>query len=83
MHAPPDIVRLLIETMGGKFSRELGIDVSTASRLALNKWFLVAKLFGARTSSTIAARTYKEFERRGIPLPEKILETGWDGLVEI
>jgi endonuclease III len=83
MHAPPDIVRLLIETMGGKFSRELGIDVSTASRLALNKWFLAAKLFGARISSTIAARTYKEFERRGILLPEQILATGWDGLVEI
>lgn len=83
MHAPPDIVRLLIETMGGKFSRELGIDVSVASRLALNKWFLAAKLFGARISSIIAARTYKEFEHRGILLPEQILSTGWDGLVEI
>jgi endonuclease III len=69
--------------MGGTFSRELGIDLSSGSRLEISKWFLAAKLFGARISSAIAARTYKEFERRGVVLPSQILDTGWDGLVEI
>jgi len=69
--------------MGGTFSRELGIQLTSGSQCELGKWFLAAKLFGARISSTIAARTYREFEQRGVILPERILATGWDGLVEI
>lgn len=83
MHASADIVASLLQTMGGTFSRELGIELSSCSRLELSKWFLAAKLFGARISSAAAARTYREFERRGIVLPARILDTGWDGLVEI
>jgi len=83
MHASADIVASLLQTMGGTFSRELGIELSSCSRLELNKWFLAAKLFGARISSATAARTFREFERRGIVLPAQILDTGGDGLVEI
>jgi endonuclease III len=78
-----DIVTSILQTMEGAFSRELGIDLSSGSRIELSRWFLAAKLFGARISSTIAAQTYKEFERRGVILPGQILDTGWDGLVEI
>jgi len=81
MHASADIVASLLQTMGGTFSRELGIELSSCSRLELSKWFLAAKLFGARISSATAARTYREFERQGIVLPAQILDTGWDGLV--
>lgn len=83
MHASADIVASLLQSMGGAFSRELGIDLSSGSRLEVSRWFLAAKLFGARISSSIAARAYREFERRGVVLPEHILDTGWDGLVEI
>jgi len=83
MHATADIVKSILQTMGGTFSRELGIQLSSGSQLELSKWFLAAKLFGARISSTIAARTYREFERRGVILPRQILDTGWDGLVEL
>jgi endonuclease III len=83
MHVTDDLVKSLLQTMGGTFSRELGIQVSSGSQLELSKWFLAAKLFGARISSTIAARTYREFERRGVILPRQILDTGWDGLVEL
>jgi endonuclease III len=83
MSATSGAVTFLIETMGGRFSRELGIDVSSCSRLELDSWFLAAKLFGARIPSTIAARTYREFQHRGIMLPEQILAVGWEGLVEI
>jgi endonuclease III len=83
MTATHDIVRLLMDAMGGTFSRELGIDLSTTSRRELGKWFLACKLYGARISSSIAAHTYKEFERREVLLPEQVLAAGWDGLVEI
>lgn len=83
MEKTANIIELVIQNMGGMYSRELGIVLSSGNRLELCKWFLAAKLFGTRISSTIAARTYREFERRRVILPEQILETGWDGLVEI
>lgn len=86
-HEPADdhyaIVQMLMQHMGGMFSRELGIDLSRAERQELSRWFLAAKLYGARISSTIAARTFREFDRRETVLPEQILAAGWDGLVEI
>ena len=38
------------------------------------KWFLASILYGKRISYKIAERTYKEFEKRGILTPEKIIE---------
>jgi len=77
------MVEELLRTLGGKYSRDLGIDLSGGESGELCKWFLAAKLFGARIGTAIAIRTYREFERRGIISPARILETGWDGLVEI
>ncbi len=73
----------LMEQFGGKFSRELGIDLSTPDSEQVFRWFLASKLFGARISSNTAAKTYREFESRGVVTPAAILETGWDGLVKI
>jgi endonuclease III len=47
------------------------------------KWFLASVLFGARISEGIVIKTYREFEKEGILSPVRILNTGWDGLVEI
>jgi len=69
--------------MGGKYSRELGIDLTGGDRAEIFRWFLASKLFGARISAEIAMRTFREFERRGVVTPERILATGWDGLVSI
>lgn len=76
------IVKLMVE-IGGRFSRELGIDLTGNDPAEIFKWFLAAKLFGARISTEIAVRTFREFERRGVVTPEHILATGWDGLVTI
>lgn len=76
-------MKKLISALGGKFSSELGIDLSSGKSTEIFKWFLASKLFGARIGTNIAIKTYKEFERRGVISPEKILETGWDGLVRI
>jgi endonuclease III len=77
------LTKRLIDSLGGRFSRELGIDLSGARPDMLFKWLLASKLFGARISTDIAIRTYRELERRGVTTPEGIIETGWDGLVEI
>jgi len=77
------VVDRLLSGMGGKFSRELGIDLTGNDPADIFKWFLAAKLFGARISTGIAVQTFREFERRGVVTPERILATGWDGLVSI
>ena len=79
----PKITKKLIDSVGGKFSTELGIDLSSADSKQIFKWFLASKLFGARISTDIAIRTYKEFERSGVTPLEAILKTGWDGIVQI
>lgn len=61
----------------------LGIDLPTSDQGEIFKWFLASILFGARISETIAINTYREFEKEGVLSPSAILETGWDGLVEI
>ncbi len=75
--------RKLIETLGGMYSRELGIDLSGPDRARIFRWFLAAKLMGARISTSAALLTWREFSRRGVDTPERILQIGWDGLVEI
>lgn len=78
-----NIVEKLLTEVGGKFSSELGINLAANKPAETFKWFLAAKLFGARISSEIAARTFREFERRGVVTPGRILAAGWDSLVAI
>jgi len=63
------------------YSEDLGIDLTEPS--GRFKWFLASILFGARISETIAANTYKTFERYGINSQENIIAAGWDELVKI
>jgi len=78
-----EIIKALILNMGGKFSTQLGIDLSRGDPDNIFRWFLASKLFAARISTEIAIKTYRTFERNGVTSPEKILETGWDGLVKL
>ncbi|MEA3345153.1 MAG: hypothetical protein U9Q78_02730 [Chloroflexota bacterium] len=78
-----ELVTALLDRMGGRFSVSLGIDLDQGGSGEVFKWFLASVLYGARISETIATNTYREFERRGILSPDRILETGWDGLVGI
>lgn len=77
------IPKKLIESVGGRFSVALGIDLSSHDAAEIFKWFLSSVLFGARISETIVIKTYKEFETEGILSPAGILNTAWEGLVEI
>ena len=73
----------LIEVLGGMYSRELGIDLSGPDRAQIFRWFLAAKLMGARISTRVALSTWRAFDRRGVDTPERIQQAGWDGLVAI
>lgn len=77
------VIKTLIENIGGSFSRSLGIDLSDADSQEIFKWFFASLLFGARISEPIVVNTYREFESKDVLSPEEILQTGWDGLVEI
>jgi len=64
------------------YREDLGIDLPTPS--GRFKWFVASILFGARISEKIAANTCRCFEAAGIvDAPDKIIEAGWDRLVEI
>ena len=77
------LVKILMEKLGGKFHVKLGIDLESGRSEEVFKWFLASILFGARITEKIAMNTYQEFERRGVLTPDKLLRTGWDGLVEV
>lgn len=76
-------IQALLKQLGVKFSTALGIDLKYSDSKEVFKWFLSSILFGARLSEILAVKTYKEFERRKVLSPDSILQTGWDGLVEI
>jgi endonuclease III len=63
------------------YSEELGLDLRKPEDRF--KWFLASVLFAKRISSEIAKRTYGRFEEEGLTTPGKILEAGWDRLVEV
>jgi hypothetical protein len=63
------------------YSEELGIDLARGGDPAYFEWFLASQLFGVRISQTIAQRTYQSFSRHGLLTPQRILEAGWDFLV--
>ena len=77
------VTTLLIRNLGRRYSEILGINLRKGDDDEIFKWFLASVLFGAPINETSVIRTYRCFERRGVLTPEKILKTGWHGLVEI
>ncbi len=63
------------------YSEELGIALRENKEREYFKWFLASLLFGGRISETIAQNTCRTFERHSLLRPRKILDAGWDFLV--
>jgi endonuclease III len=63
------------------YSAELGLNLHKPEDRF--KWFLASILFAKRISANIAKATYRQFENAGLTTPERILEAGWDRLVEV
>ena len=78
-----EALKTLLERFGQKYSEVLGIRLETASDSEVFKWFLASILFGAPITESSVIKTYRRFEEYKVLAPEKILETGWDGLVKI
>jgi hypothetical protein len=73
----------LVAEVGGSYAAMLGIDLAGLNPDEIYKWFLAAVLYGARIPESIATRTWREFSQSGILTPQRMIDTGWDGLVAI
>jgi len=78
-----EATNLLVEKFGRKYSDILGIDLKTRDDGEVFKWFLASVLFGAPIRESSAIKTYKCFKKYDILTPQKIIQTGWQGLVDI
>lgn len=76
-------IKLLLQTFPQTYSEELGINLKSKSPKEIFKWFLASILFGKPIRESSAIKTYKEFKKHRVLTPEKILEAGWHGLVDI
>jgi hypothetical protein len=72
-----------VEAYGRRYSEVLGIRLSGGGDAEVFKWFLASLLFGAPITESAAVETYRCFERRGVLAAEKIVKTGWKGLVAL
>jgi len=68
---PEEVVKKILQTLRGRFSTSLGIDLASGDSEEIFKWFLASILFGARIGEKIAANTYREFARKGVVTPQK------------
>lgn len=73
----------LVESLGERYSKVLKINLASKDDKEIFKWFLASVLFGAPITETSVIKTYRCFEKREVLTPNKILETGWNGLVKI
>ncbi len=73
---------LLVRRFGGRYSRELGIEVD-AGPAEVERWFLASTLFGARISARIAERTYRQLIRAGIHRITDAAGRDWEALVAL
>lgn len=73
----------LVNSKGQRYSYVLGINVNSGGDKEVFKWFLASILFGAPITESSAIKTYRCFEKHRILTPKKIVETGWNGLVNI
>jgi hypothetical protein len=72
-----------VRKYGQPYSSMLGINVKSDKRGEILKWFLASILYGKPIRESTATQTYKLFEEEGILTPQKIEQTGWEGIVSI
>ena len=77
------ITEPLVRNFGQKYSEILGINLEGRDDREIFKWFLASILFSAPIRESSAIKTYKCFKKYGVLTPQKIIQTGWQGLVNI
>ncbi|MEM3700155.1 MAG: hypothetical protein QXL57_04745 [Candidatus Bathyarchaeia archaeon] len=76
-------LRILVENFGKRYAETLDIDLASGKDEEIFKWFFASILFGAPITENSVIKTYKCFQKYGVLTPQRILQTGWDGLVRI
>jgi len=76
-------LKTFVEDFGQRYSEILGIDLLEGEDEEIFKWFLASILFGAPITEISVIKTFECFRRHDVLTAKRILETGWDGLVEI
>lgn len=61
----PTLAGVLVETIGGRYSSEMGIDID-AGDPAVERWFVASTLFGTRIAAAVAERAFAALEASGI-----------------
>lgn len=72
-----------VRRYGKPYSKLLGVDLESGRSSEVFKWFLASILYGKPIRESSATKTYRCFEKRRILTSDKILKTGWDGLVSV
>ncbi len=72
-----------VEKYGEPYSVRLGIDLLSGREEEIVKWFLASILYGKPIRETSATSTYFAFKEHHLLSVDKILEAGWDRLVDV
>jgi hypothetical protein len=72
-----------VKIYGKPYSEMLGINLKSGKDEEIVKWFLASILYSKPIRESSAAKTYFCFLKHGVTNVKKILQTGWQGLVEI
>ncbi|MGQ9781959.1 MAG: hypothetical protein ACUVQ8_06905 [Nitrososphaeria archaeon] len=72
-----------VREYGKPFSEMLGINLKSRENKEIVKWFLASILYSKPIREGSATRTYLSFLEHGVSNVDEILNTGWQGLVDI
>ncbi|MFP4642535.1 MAG: hypothetical protein ACLFPU_10250 [Dehalococcoidia bacterium] len=73
----------LVKELGGGHASSLGINLSDGNSEEVFKWFVASVLLSARINESAALSTYEQFKQDNILSPDAILQTSWQGLIDI
>jgi hypothetical protein len=76
------LARAVIDTLGGRYSARLGIDVD-AGAAEVERWFLASTLFGSRIAASVAERTFRVLDAAGLRRIVEARDIPWDDLVKL
>lgn len=76
-------LRSIVKKYGQPYSELLGIDLCSGRNQEAVKWFLASVLYSKPIRESSATKTYGRFLQQGVVTVDRIVETGWEGLVSL
>jgi len=78
-----DLTKDVEDVLSGlrSYSEKLGLNLRRKENRF--KWFLASMLFAKRISAEIAKKTFRGFVRERLTTPDKLIEAGWDRIVDV